>query len=93
MVFCKKSFSLPERLCERLMDQCGIQCDPGTFQRNKLRKCQSPLGVFVWSLRTADGNVTVGSSWPASMLVERRYLLKAKGRAPGEIEVCLEVNQ
>ena len=76
----RKSFypsrpSLAERLAKKIKRELGIECDPSTFRRTYVGRCQKQGGAFVWTMHAKDRHWTIGSCDTATQCVNSKYKL------------------
>ena len=63
------------RLCKKIKDEIGFDCNPYTFKRTYAGYWQRGLGAWSWSMQTKGGIIDVGSADRASECVKRKYKL------------------
>lgn len=66
---------LAEKLSAKIEQELGIQCNPETFRRTYAGRHQKAAGAWVWLMSEKDGIHDVGSCWPASECVKKKYSL------------------
>ena len=71
-----KPSPLIKRLCKKIKEQLGIECDPTTFRRLRPGYWQRSSGAWSWSMRTLNGIFEFGSCDPVTMCVRRDHKLE-----------------
>ena len=61
--------SLAYRLAAKIERDLGIRCLPDTFRRTYAGYWMKTQGAFAWEMDCVGGG-TVGSMWPASVLLK-----------------------
>lgn len=65
-----------EKLCRKLKEDCGIECDPLTFRRTYAgAQMKSNLSFYSWVMKS--GFEEIGSMTAASELIKKKYKLEA----------------
>lgn len=63
---------LIERLCKKIKDEVGCDCDPASFRRTYAGYWQRSNGAWSWFMLT-KGGWDIGSSEPATKCVQKKY--------------------
>lgn len=79
---------LIERLCKKLKDECGIDCDPSTFQRIYAGRHQKSAGAGSWCL--GELGTIIGMEPATECVRSDRYLSAHVSRMGGDTIVSAE---
>ena len=63
------------RLCKKIKDEIGFDCDPYTFRRTYAGYWQRGNGAWSWFIMTKKSKITLGSSDPVTKCVNGKYRL------------------
>lgn len=66
---------LIKRLCKKIKEQIGIECDPVSFRRLRPGYWQRSAGAWSWSIRELNGIFEFGSCDPVTRCVRKDYRL------------------
>lgn len=58
----KQPSELILRLCKKIKDEIGWDCDPTTFRRTRAGYWQRSMGAWSWYIQTRNSHIDVGSS-------------------------------
>lgn len=67
---------LSENLARKIESDTGIICNPDTFARTYAGRNQKANGAIVWEMVSKNGARIIGSSWPATECVKKKYVLQ-----------------
>ncbi len=70
-----KPSPLIKRLCKKLKEQCGIECDPASFRRLRPGYWQRSMGAWSWSIRSLNSAFEFGSCDPVTVCVRKDHKL------------------
>lgn len=65
---------LIERLCKKIKDELGYECEPSTFKRTYAGYWQRSEGAWSWFIRTKN-KIELGCAEPVKECVKRKYIL------------------
>lgn len=75
----RKPSKLILRLCKKIQDDLGYECDEYSFRRTYAGYWQRSLGAWSWYMRTKSG-VDIGSMEPVTECVKKKYKLIKSGQ-------------
>ena len=70
---------LIDRLCVKIKDELGIECDPTTFKRTRAGYWQRASGAWSWFIQTKNSRIDIGSSEPVTECVKKKWELCRSG--------------
>ena len=66
------------RLVKKIYEDTGIICDPTTFRRTYAKNPALQAGALSGTMRIQNSTINIiGSQWPASECIKKKYKLEA----------------